>query len=63
MTVRRAFISTLGAVFFVATLAAGAQQAAKIPRIGYLLGNVALRDASSSSAGHWSHTPPMVQVC
>ena len=46
MTTRRAFIGTLAGGLLAAPLAAAAQQAAKVPRIGYMwAGNLALREA------------------
>ena len=41
MTTRREFIGTLAGGLLTAPLAAEAQQAAKIARIGYLAGNLA----------------------
>jgi len=41
VTTRRAFIGTLAGGILAAPLAASAQQAAKVPRIGYLSGNLA----------------------
>ena len=38
---RRAFLGTLTSGLLGAPLAAGAQQAAKVPRIGFLAGNLA----------------------
>jgi hypothetical protein len=38
---RRTFLAGTGALFLAAPLAAEAQQAAKIARIGYLAGNLA----------------------
>src|SRR3982074_675716 len=43
---RRTFMAIISGGFLAAPLAAGAQQAAKVPRIGYLwAGNLALREA------------------
>ena len=55
MTTRRAFIGTLAGGLVAAPLAAEAQQAAKIARIGYLAGNLAANPPPS--------TRPSVKDC
>ena len=52
---RRAFIGTLTGSLLAAPLAAGAQQAAKVARIGYLSTNLA--------ANPPPHTRPSVKDC
>ena len=67
MTTRRAFLGTLTGGLLAAPRAAGAQQAAKVPRIGYLQGSVAasphLREAFVDAGGLMSYAANFADLC